>query len=238
MSAHDFVVGIINVSDTKSVVIESEFRDCLPSNVRIIFRYAPLQTVSYDGLMKFLDALPQALGEMIDENPDVVVIPSMTGSAIKGYEIVNMLEQRYGVPVIVPALEIKKYLKKIRKTNIAIVSAFGVELNLLEQLFFKNHDIEVVNLINLFDTASEERLRVELIDADLVLDKVRSANFDKAEAVLFDSPTYQLKLIMQELKKYIHVPILSVNEVLIYSTLKKLGLSTEHLSLEKSTDDF
>lgn len=238
MSSNKFVVGIINVSDTKSFVIESEFRSGMPQNVRIILRYAPLQTVSYDGLMNFLDALPQALGEMIVENPDVVIIPSMTGSAIKGYEIVNMLEQRYGIPVIVPALEIKKYLKKTKKSKIAIVSAFGVELNLLEQLFFKNHDIDVVNLINIFDTPSEERLRVELIDSDLVINKVSLANFEEAEAVLFDSPTYQLTSIMDKLKEYIHVPILSVNEVLIYSTLKKLGLSTKHLSLETEEDDF
>lgn len=231
MESKEFVVGIINVSDTKSFVIESEFRNSMPANVRIIIRYAPLKTVSYKGLVEFLDALPHALAEMISENPDVVVIPSMTGSSIKGYEIVNMLEQRFGVPVIVPALEIKNYLKRNKMTKLAIVSAFGVELNLLEQLFFKNHDIDVVNLINLFDTPSEERLRVELIDPDLVLSKVRDSNFEGAEAVLFDSPTYQLKPVMNKLKKYIGIPILSVNEVLIYSTLKKLNLPTKQLFL-------
>lgn len=226
-----YVVGIINVTDSKSTVIAEEFRRCFPNNVEILMTYAPLEHVSYQGLMSFLDELPHALDEFINEDPDIIIVPSMTGSAIKGYEIVNMLEQRSGRPVIVPALETKKILKTLGIEQIAIVSAFGVELGLLEQLFFRNHDIEVVNLINIFEEQSDDRLRIDQIDSNLVLEKVEKEDFRDVQAVFFDSPTYKLRPIINELKSMIQVPIFSVNQIMIYSAMKRLRLQTDHLPI-------
>ena len=227
----NYVVGVVNVTNTQSTVIGQEFRRCFPDNVKIEMAYAPLDVVSYDGLMAFLDALPGALDKIADCEPDIIAVPSMTGSVIKGYEIVNMLEQRYGRPVIVTALEVKKCLKTLNIDKIAILSAFGVELGLLEQLFFRNHDIEVTNIVNVFDTPSEDRSKIDQIDCEHILEKVRGADFNGAQAVLFDSPTYRLRPIIGELEKYIKVPMLSVNQVMIYSTLKRLGLPVDDLPI-------
>lgn len=226
-----YVVGIINVTDSKSTVISEEFRRCFPSNVEILMTSASLEHVSYQGLMAFLEELPHALDKFIDEDPDIIIVPSMTGSAIKGYEIVNMLEQRSGRPVIVPALETKKILKTLGLERIAIVSAFGVELGLLEQLFFRNHDIEVMNLINIFEEQSDDRLRIDQIDSNLVLEKVKKEDFRDVQAVFFDSPTYKLRPIINELKSVIQVSIFSVNQIMIYSALKRLKLPTDHLPI-------
>lgn len=226
-----YVIGIINVTDTQSTAIIEEFKRYFPDNVEILMTYAPLEHVSYEGLMSFLGELPKALDEFIDEDPDVIIVPSMTGSAIKGYEIVNILEQRCGRPVIVPALESKKCLKTLGLNRIAVVSAFGVELGLLEQLFFRNHDIEITNLISIFDEQSDDRLRIDRIDSSLILGKVREADFTDVQAVFFDSPTYKLRPIIKELKSIIKVPILSVNQIMIYSALKRLRLSTEHVPI-------
>ena len=151
----------------------------------------------------------------------------------KGYEIVNKLEQRSGRAVLVPSLEIKKCLKTAGISRIAIVSAFGVELGLLEQLFFRNHNIWITNLINIFDDESQDRLRVDCIDNNRVIEKVKQADFNGAQAVLFDSPTYKLWEISEELQAIIKVPVLSVNQVMIYSSLKRLGLSVDKVLITK-----
>ena len=230
-SGKKYVVGVINVRNTKSSVMEEEFDVGFPDNVEIVMAYAPLELVSYDGLMGFLDALPGALDQFIDKDPDIIIVPSLTGSAIKGYEIVNILEQRSGRPVIVPALETKKCFKTLGIRQIAIVSAFGVELGLLEQLFFRNHDIEVTNLINIFDEPSEDRLRIDQVDSALILEKARKEDFRGAQAVFFDSPTYKLRPIIEELKSLIKLPLFSVNQIIIYSALKRLGLPADHLPI-------
>lgn len=226
-----YTVGIINITDSQSTVMAEEFGRYFPENVDILMTYAPLDHVSYEGLMTFLDELPGALDEFIDKDPDIILVPSMTGSAIKGYEIVNMLEQRSGRPVIVPALETKKCLKTLGINSIAIVSAFGVGLGLIEQLFFRNHDIEVTNLINIFEESSDDRLRIDRIDSKFVLEKLKKEDFMNAQAVFFDSPTYRLRPIIEELKDLIKVPILSVNQIMIYSALKRLRLSTDSLPI-------
>ncbi|MEZ3433323.1 MAG: hypothetical protein K1W34_01565 [Lachnospiraceae bacterium] len=226
-----YVVGAINVTDSQSTVIAEEFKIGFPDNVEIFMANAPLEQVSYEGLMVFLDALPNAVDEFIDIDPDIIIVPSMTGSVIKGYEIVNILEQRCGRPVIVPALEMKERLKELCIDRIAIISAFDVELGLLEQLFFRNHEIEVTNLINVFDSPGGDRLKIDRIDSRLVLEKAMQADYKGAGAVIFDSPTYKLHPIIKELKSYIRVPILTVNQVVIYSTLKRLNLPVNHLPI-------
>ncbi len=229
----EYVVGAINIMDSQSTVIAEEFEIGFPENIKIFMAYAPLEQVSYDGLMVFLDALPNAVDEFMDVDPDIIIVPSMTGSVIKGYEIVNILEQRCGRPVIVPALEMKKCLKKLHIDQIAIISAFDVELGLLEQLFFRNHEIKVTNLINVFDSPSEDRLKIDRINSGLILEKVRQTDFTGAGAVIFDSPTYKLHPIIEELEFYIRVPILTVNQIVIYSTLKSLKLPVDHLPIAK-----
>ena len=226
-----YVVGAINVTDSQSTVIAEEFKIGFPDNVEIFMANAPLEQVSYEGLMVFLDALPNAVDEFIDIDPDIIIVPSMTGSVIKGYEIVNILEQRCGRHVIVPALEMKERLKELCIDRIAIISAFDVELGLLEQLFFRNHEIEVTNLINVFDSPGGDRLKIDRIDSRLVLEKAMQADYKGAGAVIFDSPTYKLHPIIKELKSYIRVPILTVNQVVIYSTLKRLNLPVNHLPI-------
>lgn len=228
-----YVVGIINVTDSKSTAILEEYQKFFPSSVEIIMTYAALERVSYEGLMGFLNELPDALNDFINKDPDIIIVPSMTGSAIKGYEIVNKLEQRSGRAVLVPSLEIKKCLKTAGISRIAIVSAFGVELGLLEQPFFRNHNIWITNLINIFDDESQDRLRVDCIDNNRVIEKVKQADFNGAQAVLFDSPTYKLWEISEELQAIIKVPVLSVNQVMIYSSLKRLGLSVDKVLITK-----
>ncbi|SHJ79722.1 hypothetical protein [Hespellia stercorisuis] len=228
---NQFVVGVINVINTLSTVIEQEFRRGMPENVELVMSYAPLEVVSYEGLMGFLDSLPDRVEELAQSNPDIIVVPSMTGSCIRGFEIVNILEQCSGLPVIVPSLEMEKLLKRIGADKIAIVSAFGVELGLIEQLFFGNHGIEVTKMINVFDDPSENREIIDQIDSHLILEKVKQADFGDVKAVIFDSPTYRLRPIIDEVRRYIKVPMLSVNQVLLYSTLEKLGLSVSELPI-------
>lgn len=219
-----YVVGVVNVAGSLSTVIEDEFAIGMPEDVEVVMAYAPLEKVSYAGLMGFLDALPGAVDQFMDRHPDVIVVPSMTGSAIKGHEIKNMLEQHSGVPVIVPSLEMVKYIKELGKKNVTIVSAFGVELGLLEQLFFKNHGIDVKNIVSVFDNVDGNRELLDTIDSQIILDKIKETDFSDAEVVIFDSPTYRLRPIIDEVRKHITQPLLTVNQVVILSTLKMLGL--------------
>lgn len=224
-----YVVGIVNVEHTLSTVIEQEFSLSLPKNVEILMSHAPLEQVSYKGLMKFLDALPKAVDKFIENKPDLIVVPSMTGSCIKGEEIVNVLEQYSGIPVIVPAIEIVNCLQELQKNKVAIISAFGVELGLLEQLFFRNHGIQVTEMVSVFDNPDGKRELIDTMDNQLILDKIKEVELKEAEVVIFDNPTYRLRPIIEEIKKYIHIPMLSVNQVLILSTLKRLGLPAGHI---------
>lgn len=232
-SGNQYVVGIISVTDSLSTVTEQEFAIAMPENVKVVMSSAPMKEVSYTSLMQFLDAIPSAADKIVDQNPDMLIVPSMTGSCIRGYEIVNVLEKYSGLPVIVPALEFKNALKELGKSNIAIISALGVELGLLEQLFFRNHDIQVVNIVSIFDNESGNRELIDTIDSKLILEGVKQADFTDVEAVIFDSPTYRLRPIIEELKKIIKVPMLSVNQILIRSTLKRLGLPTGDLPISR-----
>ena len=57
------VIGIISVEGDETHVTEEEFRLALSDHVEIVMAYAPLEKVSYNGLMAFLDKLPGAVDE-------------------------------------------------------------------------------------------------------------------------------------------------------------------------------
>ena len=56
----------------------------------------------------------------------------MTGSCIKGNEIINVIQQHTGIPTVVPSLEFVNALHALNAPRVALVSIFSVELNILD----------------------------------------------------------------------------------------------------------
>lgn len=128
------------------------------------------EEVSYLGLLSMVAQLPAAARLLLSARPRVFAIPSMTGSCIKGNEIINVIQQHTGIPTVVPSLEFVNALHALNAPRIALVSIFSVELNILEKLFFATHGIDVRHIIRIEEQIGSEPSQLVPIDYGMYLD--------------------------------------------------------------------
>lgn len=224
-------IGLIEMGARSTA--EAEFHRNISDMLSVVTTRVPLHQVSYNGLLEMMEHLPAAAEILTGAQPNVIAVVSMTGSCIKGTEIVNTLQQQTGIRVVVPAQEIVRLIHRLKCRNMALISPFGNELTLLEKVYFSTQGIHTKTVVPAAGARDIEMASISVIDHDLMLEQVRKADFSGVDAVLFDSPTYELEPIFSEIERYIGVPILSTNQVLLYSCLSQLGAPTEHLYISK-----
>ena len=226
------VVGMVVMGASASV--EQEFHKSVPDQVQIVTARVPLGEVSYEGLREMTDRLPEVVGILMGARPDMIAITNMTGSCIRGNEMVNTLQQITGVPVLLPPFEFVQALKLIGAKQIAIASTFARELNLVERLFFENRDIQVTDIINLRERYDKDPYTIGEIDYEAIVETMMGRDYSGVDAVIFDHPIMNLNTgVEKELEKILPVPFFSINQVLVYSVLERIGESTDHLYISK-----
>lgn len=224
------VIGLITHS---SFVTEKEFHECLPNDVHIVTTRLAIKNVTYDGVQEMISRLPEAVETIMVSNPSVITITSMSGSCIMGERMTNPLEQQSGVPVLSPAVEAIKLLKKLGCREIIMVCLLGTEFGLLERYFFGKNDINIIKIVNIVDNFEGRTNQVDMIDTEAVLEKISQIDFSGAQAVILDSPAVQFFKLTEKLEQMTDVPILPSNQILMYAALKRIGISTEGLYIHK-----
>ncbi len=226
------VIGMVVMGASGSV--EQEFHKSVPDQVQIVTSRVPLGEVTYDGLREMTNRLPETVGILMGARPDMIVITNMTGSCIRGNEMVNTLQQITGVPILLPPFEFVKALKLIGAERIAIASTFSRELNLVERLFFENRGIQVTDILNLREKFDKDPYTIGEIDYEAILESMRGRDYSGVAALIFDHPIMNLNTgVEKELEKILPVPFFSINQVLVYSALERIGESTDHLYISK-----
>lgn len=230
MPAHKPIIGLITGS---SFVSEKEFHEQLSGTANIITTRVPLFQISYDALEKLIAELPKAVEILTASEPNVIVWGSMTGSCLHEHETVNKLEQKAGVPVLVPSLEFVHCLRELDAKRIALVSPHGVELVLLEKLFFEKHNIQVAKVVRLLDSNTGEMRAIDRITTETVLERVSRANLSDVDVVIFDNPACPIRPIAEELMEIVSKPILPHNQVLMRAALHRIGLPTDIVFIDR-----
>lgn len=226
------VIGMVVMGASASV--EREFHKSVPDRVQIVTTRVPIGEVSYNGLREMTDRLPEAVGILMDARPDMIVITNMTGSCIRGNEMVNTLQQITGVPVLLPPFEFVKAMKLIGAGRIAVASTFSRELNLVESLFFENRGIQVTDVISLREVFDKDPYTIGEIDYEAIVESMRGRDYSGVDAVIFDHPIMNLNTgVERELEKILPVPFFSINQILLYSALERIGEPTDHLYISK-----
>lgn len=229
------VLGMIVMGASASV--EQEFHKSVPDAVQIVTTRVPIGEVSYEGLREMTDRLPDAARILMDARPDMIAITNMTGSCIRGNEMINILQQTTGVPILLPPFELVKALKLMGARRIAMASTFSRELNLVESMFFENHEIQVVRTVSLKGCYEKDPYAIGRIDYEGIVETMTGADYADVDAVVFDHPVMNLNNgVGAELEAILPVPFLSINQVLLYSALQRVGESTDHLFISKFLD--
>lgn len=215
------VIGLITMGTSASV--ETYFHRHVPPQVEVATTRVAFEEVSYIGLLSMVAQLPAAARLLLSARPRVFAIPTMTGSCIKGNEIINVIQQHTGIPTVVPSLEFVNALHALNAPRVALVSIFSVELNILEKLFFATHGIDVRHVIRIEEQMGSEPSQLMPIDYGMYLDIIAGQMPDDAEAVVVDHPLF----VLEEEQRSVYAerlgrPILFTNEILLDAALRRM----------------
>lgn len=217
------VIGLIAMGT--SAAVETYFHRHIPPQVEVATTRVAFEDVSYLGLLSMVAQLPAAARLLLSAGPSVFAIPSMTGSCIKGNEIINVIQQHTGIPTVVPSLEFVNVLRELNAPRIALVSIFSSELNILEKLFFATHGIDVRHIIRIEEQIGSEPSQLVPIDYGMYLNVIAGRMPDDAEAVVVDHPLFVLEGEQRHAyAERLGKPILSTNEVLLHAALRRMGI--------------
>ncbi len=216
-----------------SYVPEMLFHEKLSDQVNIVTTRIPMRSISLQGLSEMLDDLPAAVDLLMASRPSLIAVPIMSGSCLRGEAIANLLEQRSGVPVLTSAQETLRIFQRLKLRRAALVSPFGVEINLVEKIFFSKAGIEISPFISTNENLEGDPYLVDAVDEAHILQSLRQADLADTDAILFDCPAHDIEPFVGELAEWYPKPVFSNTEVMMYRVLERLGLSTQALPLHR-----
>lgn len=224
-------IGLITMGNSAS--IERGFHDTVPKDIGVVTTRIPFQLISRAALLEMLENIPGTVRLLMQARPDVIVIPSASGSYLKGNEIVNTIHQISGLPVVIPSQQYSKLLKKIDATRIMLISSFTVELSMLAEVYFDSCGITVADTIHIGNLSNIDPYFIA-IDHRQVLEKVSKCDFSGVDAVIFDNPDFRFHPdILSVLEQYIKIPMFNLAQIMLFGALESIGESTDHLYIAK-----
>lgn len=214
-------------------VAEKLFHEMLSDQANIITTRFSMPMVSYDTLNTLVDELPKAVSLLQESDPSIITIPITTGSCLRGESLINMLEQQTGVPVLMSAQESVRVFLRLGVRRAAIVSPFGVEINLLEKLFFSKSGIDITHFFSTNENTGGNPKLFGVVDEAAILEQIRTANLKNTDAILFDCPAYDIDPLIETLSDWCKKPAFSILQIMMFQTMERLGLSTEKLVMHR-----
>lgn len=222
------VVGLIVMGASAS--IEREFHKNLPEDIGIVTTRVPFHNISEHGLIDMVAALPAAAKLLAEARPDLIIVTSSTGSYLKGNEIVNIIQQATGIPVLTPAMVFIDMLERLGAKKIGFISILGQELFLIEQMFYYRHDIVVARSMNIGTLIDVNPYILPGVDVDTLTAAIQEQDFGDVAAIIFDHPTfYTTPQVAERLNCCLDVPLLSMVDLLIKAILDKTGEDSSNL---------
>lgn len=228
---HRKVIALVEPGPSPAA--EREFHEFSHEKAEILTTRVLFDRMTDGGLSDMIERLPNTIQTIVGARPEIIALNSFTGSCLKGTEMVNMVQQLTGALAIAPAPEMARCLHLLGARRIALVSAFGTDFNMLERIYFSSQNIDIAPLISISFEAdrfrAEDPYLISRIPPSIIMERVRAADLSGADALVLDSPTFALKEVIKELSAFVKIPILSANQVMLYSALSHIGAPTDHL---------
>lgn len=224
------VIGFITMGGPS---LETELFRSFPQGLEIVSTRVPFPEVTYARLLEMTERVPEAARILAEARPGVIAVTNFIASCIRGKEMVNLIEQATGIPAIVPATEYVAILRTMGARTIAIASCLSNELQIVEQLFFDEYHIRVGRIIQLAEPGQIDPMAISLLNRNEAAYKIAQADLSQVDAVIVDMPLFRITPQACAMLDRHPIPILTLTQVLLWSTFKKVGAPREGLYLSR-----
>lgn len=214
------VIGLISGANFST---EREFAHYFNQKATVITQTIIPQKFSYADFEYVLAELNNAALRLMAYKPDALAFASMSITCLHGDKIVNQLEQKFGVPVLVTAQASVQSLRELDCRRISVLSPFSAALNLLERCYFDRNGIEVLQFLNLFGLQNEDTAIATNIREEHLLSCLPQ-RLSAVDALFFDSPTFPASFELSNFKRVTSIPVLTSNWALAHTVSYRLEL--------------
>jgi len=160
----------------------------------------------------------------------VMLYGCTSGSFFKGAdwdkEIIRRIERVSKVFAVTPATGMLEALETLGIKNVSVATPYSEAMNRKLEEFLQFHGFQVLNIDGLRCTNVHE---IAQFPKSIVYELARGVNTPDAESVLISCTNFPTIDIIEALEKDLGKPVITANQALLWSALRKLGV---HGSIE------
>jgi maleate isomerase len=219
-------IGLITPAPGSST--EAEFHVYAPEGVGILTTRVPLGGISVEALVEMGRHVDEAASVLAGAEVDVIVFACTAGSFVKGAgydkEIIERLEDRTGISVTTTSTGLLEALTDLEIKRLAVATPYPSEVNKAEKAFLESSGIEVAAIKGL---ELQEPTQVPQVRAEEMFRLAKEVFTNDVDGVFISCTGLHVLDIIDLLEMDFNRPVLTSNQVTLFSALRKLGVVEE-----------
>ena len=228
MSVHKRVGVILPSTNT---TVEADFFRMAPMGVTVHFQRI-LRKSGLIGDYKIQEEMNReidaAASMLATGHPDIIAYACTGGSVLKGIgydqELIAGMKAASGVAAVTTASAVVDALNWMGIKKISIATPYGDDENRRIQVFLRDSGFTVLNIQGDPSTSNKDVSETSEEASDSVRTFAASVCQMEAEALFCACTAWQSLEIVEELEYQLSKPVLTANQVTMWSALRKIGL--------------
>lgn len=214
-------VGIILPST--NTTLEPDYAWISPDNISFHVTRVPLFSTTPEGLRAMNSGIKDAAELLSHFKPDMIAFACTSGSFIDGPEglksQIELISGIYHCTVVATSQSIVDAFRHLKISNIAVATPYVDNVNELEQQFFESNALRVTSMRGLGLSGAA----IGYVTPEEVIQLARDVDSPDAEAIFLSCTDLRAIEVLDTLEKELGKPVLSSNQVTLWSILKTLG---------------
>ena len=225
-------IGLITPSPGSST--EAEFNRYRPEGVAVLTTRIPLHGISREALDKMNTYVDEAASLLATAEADVIVFACTAGSLINGpgwdREIIAKLERLTGKRITTTSTGVLEALDALNVKRVAVATPYAAEVNEAEKAFLNGSGFQVTSILG--PLLSDPKLVPQIPPGEMYR-LARQANTDEADIMFISCTGLHVLGIIDMLEKDLGKPVITSNQVSLWSALKRLNVRDKIQGLGK-----
>ena len=216
-------IGLITPSPGSST--EAEFNRYRPEGVAVLTTRIPLFGISREALEKMSTFVDDAASLLATAEVDVIVFGCTAATLLNGpgwdREIIGRLAGLTGKKITTTSTGVLEALGALKVKRVAVATPYSAEVNEAERAFLEGEGFPVTNIIG--PLLSDPRLVPQIPPEDMYR-LARTADTPDADVMFISCTGLHVLGVIEMLERDLGKPVITSNQVSLWSALKKLGI--------------
>ena len=224
MARREDVKRIGLLAPSSSTTQEIEYRRILPVDISLHTARLVLRTVDPNATISIVEEIEQESRKLADADVDVIVLAATAPSSRKGIgydrELIRRITDASGKPATTASTAMMQALEVLGARKIVIAAPWSDEVNRIAAAFIEASGVHVLAHRALGHVAN---LEIGRLDEATAFDLGCEVDQPDADAVMLACGNWRTQGIVDRLEATLGKPVVTTNQVTLWSALRTLG---------------